>query len=674
MNTRRILSDQFAGRARRPLDAGGKKTLSARILRSPADRGRLAGIDLPEVPKGITVLTAREIPGQARLRFGGVNLPVLAGRRILWLGQPVLAAAGADIAEVDDYLARIQLDIRNTDAESAVQESEFQRVKGKPSEAFAKAFQIVEDSFTVPRRTGACEPSPSVCLRDGRMYAVHSPAAWPGAVRRSVARVLDIAPSAVTVRPCCTSSGAAVHAEIWHPALSAATAALLSWKARRSVRLDPSASEPALGGPDIPGAEFHLRGALDSKGRILALECGFTVECGALLPMENEVADRIVMGLFGVYPCPVWTITGRIRRSPRSPSTFGPAAGFELGALAGELFTSRAARLSPESPGQWRLGVFPSADNTMGPGITSPKDFPLPEILERVLVHSDYERKSAANDHIRLMRRRLSVPPGEFRGIGLSTVSFGNGFLSSAKELKAATLSVTLKKNGSLLIVAPPAGEYLTASWVKIAEDILGVIPDKVMFAHELEPELNEPGPSILGRNTSVYTRLLELACRDLAKQRFRDALPISVSRSRRRGAGKPWNREGFEGSPFEVYSWGAGVVEVSVSPCTGGITAIRCWLVIDGGRLLMEEQAAAAVENSVEEALYWCMGERGPVPSIHLEFYGNQIRRISRDVSTLPWLLMPAAFVQAARQASGFLIDSLPITPEKMWRGVSVE
>ena len=61
-------------------------------------------------------------------------------------------------------------------------------------------------------------------------------------------------------------------------------------------------------------------------------------------------------------------------------------------------------------------------------------------------------------------------------------------------------------------------------------------------------------------------------------------------------------------------------------------------------------------------------------MPSINLEFYGNQIRRTSRDVSTLPWLLMPAAFVQAARQASGFLIDSLPITPEKMWRGVSAE
>ena len=674
MSKRRILSEQLAGRVRRPLDTGGKKILSARILRSPAECGRLAGINLPEAPGGITALVAREIPGHAGVRFGGVNMPILAGRRILWLGQPILAAAGPDIDEVDDYLARIQLDIRNTEPESAITESEFQRVKGNPSEAFAKAFQIVEESFTVPGRIGVTEPSGSVCMRDGRTYCIYLSTAWPGAVRRSVARALDIPSSAVTVRPLSSAPGAKSHAEIWHPALSAAAAALLSWKSKRSVRLDTAPSESALGGPDVPGAEFHIRGALDSNGRVTGLECSLTVECGALLPLENEIVDRIVMGLFGIYPCRSCAITGRIRRGPRSPSTFGPAAGFELGALAGELFASKAALMSLSSPGAWRLGAFASADEGMGPGIAAPKDFPLPEILRGVIEDSDYERKSAANEHIRLMRNKLSTAPSEFRGIGLSTTGFGNGFLSSGKELKAAPLAVTLKKNGDLLIISPPGVEHLAECWVNIAGDILGTIPGRIRFTNELKPELNEPGPSILGRNTAVYTRLLELTCQDLAKRRFRDALPISVSRSRRRGAGKPWNREKLEGSPFEIYSWGAGVVEVTVSSSTGGISSIRCWLVIDGGRLLMREQAEASVENAVEEALYWCMGERKPVPSINLEFYGNQVRRISRDVSTLPWLLMPAAFVQAVRQASGTLIDRLPITPERIWTGVSAE
>lgn len=87
-----------------------------------------------------------------------------------------------------------------------------------------------------------------------------------------------------------------------------------------------------------------------------------------------------------------------------------------------------------------------------------------------------------------------------------------------------------------------------------------------------------------------------------------------------------------------------------------------------------MPDNALAAVENSVEEALLWCTGLRkgALIPGINVQFYKNSVKRPSRDVSSLPWLLVPAAFIQAVRQASGNKINSLPVVPELIQQGKS--
>jgi CO/xanthine dehydrogenase Mo-binding subunit len=404
------------------------------------------------------------------------------------------------------------------------------------------------------------------------------------------------------------------------------------------------------------------------------MEIFFTIHTGAFFPLKEEFFERVVLGLFSIYPCRNYSIHGRILHHSRPPSTFGPAAGFELGFLAGELFASKVAEHSLRPPGDWHRESFPVAGQAFGPGIVRPKDFPMNDLLNRALNISDFERKNASYEQTRLNRENLRIQPESYRGIGLSCAWFGNGFLSSPRELGSATLSLTLDKEGDLSIELPSRnpGSPLEKAWADMAGGLLGLENKSISFTESPGRSLQEPGPSVLGRNVSIYTKLLELASNDLLRRRFRDALPISVSRSRRRSGSRSWNSQILEGSPFETISWGAGIVEVSMSTITMEVIPTRIWLIIDGGQILLPDNARASVEAAVENALDWCRrpGESRELPLMDIQFITGGNKRISRDVSTLPWLLIPPAFIQAVRQASGVAVNRIPVTPEQLRTG----
>ena len=386
--------------------------------------------------------------------------------------------------------------------------------------------------------------------------------------------------------------------------------------------------------------------------------------------MAEEIMNRIALGLIGISPIRNYSIKGGVSFSTSPPSELGPAAGFELGFLAGELFASRVAENCLLSPGGWRRSVLPHKNQYFGPGIPIPKDYGLPQLLDKALSASDFERKNAACEQIMLSRKNLRVPPAAFNGTGMSCAWFGNGFLNHPRELESASLSLTLGIDGDLEIEIPPytSSGVLSRAWTNIAVGTLGIEESAVKYSVNLPEGTADPGPSLFGRNVSVYTKLLELACNDLAKRRFRDALPISVSRGRRRTV-KRFGESGFiEGNFFETISWGVCIVESTLSVETLEAMPLHIWLFLDGGHLLMPEHARSAVEAETEKALIWCLGGTHPreLPMIDVAFYDSLSKRPPRDISTLPWLLVPAAFVRSVRQASGTDIDKIPINPKR--------
>ena len=661
------ISDKLSGLHLQASDAGGRKVLTGRILASPYPQGRIRKIKMPPVPEGLHYVVAGDIPGQKKIQIGGVSIPLLAGRRITWQGQPILAACARNADSLEQWMAGIELDCNQKDIIPGT-DTEFHRSKGDYETCFLNAHHTVEETFTIPRNdTELCG---ATCLREANTYSVHSQTSWPEFINKCVSKAIKIPVQNITVEARSSAPSVASHADIWHPAIMASIIALLSWKTKKSIRLN-AVKGSGIFTPQTPGAEIVIKAAVNNENKIDALKAELTILTGAFCPFEKEIVDHIILGLFSVYPCEQYHIKVHIHRSPEAPATFGPGAGFEIGFFAGELLASRIAEDGMQSASLWRKEAFHENTQFMGPGIIQPKSFPLPELLDKVMALSDYERKITSFESIRRKRHSTPYTPNTYKGVGLSNAWVGNGFLNYSKDLCAARLSATMEINGELTLSIPfNPSDDIRKSWYALASKILGINPDSIHCITQPPEKIIENGPSILGRTVSVYTNLLTLACNNLAKRRFREALPIHVERVKKyRSSKEPWNPESFEGNAFENYSWGAAVSEVHISPFTCTIEFLKVYLFLDAGKILSSISTRTSVENSVEQAIYWCIGRENPslIPHIDITFLERTSTKISKDASTVAWLTIPAALMQALRQASGVNINTIPATSELM-------
>jgi len=663
----KTLAERMSGRISLVEDAGGKKTLVGKPLRSTVPQGRIVEMHLPKPPKNLIYVQNTEIPGSKKITLGGVSIPILSNRNIQWKGQEILLAAGPNSEELEDWLSSVKIDIDSRAKGEGQRPIEQTFEKGDPGASFRDAFQVVEEFVELLPSVDTRQFSHSVCVRDGSHYVMHTATPWPGSVRGQVANVLKIDREQISVRSYPVYQGLGLN--FWNPTLEACHVALLSQRARRSVRFSGVLSEAFMS--EIPGAKFQLRAAVDTKGRILASEIDFTVFAGAFLPLENEFLQRIVLGLFSFYPCANYSIHGRIARAPHAPSSIPPAAGFELGFLAGETLASKIASSSMSTPSVWHRESLQTIDASFGSGISTPKDFPILALLDEAIEVSDFNRKNAAYEQIRLARRLQKRIPNHYGGIGLSTAWFGNGFLSSSRRLNSASLSLTLSRDGKLEVGLPTHkfDDSLKEAWSRILMNELRINRDLITFSFKMSIGDLEPGPSILGRNISIYTRLLNLAANELAKLRFREALPITVTRTHRRGGIGSWDAKLFEGSPFETISYCVGIIEIRLSTITMEFLPVRVWLIIDGGSILAPKSAKAEVEASIQKTLRWCgfRQERNQFPSVNIKFHESISKRQSKDVSTIPQLIIPAALLRAVRQATNLDVFRLPITPDSL-------
>ena len=645
MNGHKWSTDALTGRIKWPWDTENHKTYAACILTSPYAHGRLSGISLPPEDPDIVCISCKDIPGRKVLEIEDCTLPILAGDSILWHGQPIIAAAGKNVALVRDWLSRVVLKVEEgSDTEDAIP---LVWESGSAMDVFSKAVHIVKESITIPIQEKSAEPIGIACLREGQDWCINVETQWPFLVRQNAALALNLPEHLIKVKPCKIESGASYSPVLWQSALFSTIAALLAWKAQKAIRLDLQPGDPALKA-SLTGVKFQLRAALNASGQLSALEASADIDSGKIMPFKSEILNRIIHGLLNLHPCSDYRIEGLLRHRNLPPTMLGPAGGCELGVTSGEILTSRIVghRLASISD-QERSSV---TESIAGEIMFRKKQISFRKLVDSALSQSDYARKTAAFNQIRLNRGMIHTLVENYRGIGCSRSWFDNGFTNSSKKLSAASLSLTLKKNGSLVVNMPSAASsFLLDAWRSIAGNMLKIEPGQVSFVADSHTRTS--GPSLFGQHVGVYTRLFELACQELSKRRFRDPLPITVERIKR---------------IFNAYSRGVCIVEVSIFPQSSIINRVRIWLHIDGGRLLSFEHAYNAVEVAAEEALRWCAGAsmRYILPQISIQFVNNEDKQLPKDVSSIPWLLVPAAFINALRQASGKDINTIPVEP----------
>ena len=404
----------------------------ALTIRSPVARGSLTGIECPELPDSCHLIKAEHIPGKNEL--AGLPVPVLADKRLSYIGQPVAILAGPDESKLEELAADIDLITEEEDpvfsgdnnnpADIVVERN---IVSGEPDTFFGERAKIVSGTYSTgiqehwyPEAHGA------VAVHDNGAFTIHTATQWPFHVRRSVAGLLGWDSAKVRVKPTCISQH--LDGKIWYPSLVACHAVLAAWVTGRNVKLMLTREEDFLYSPKRNRAEITLCSALGENGEILGSTIQTVVDLGADPVFKDEIMDQTCLGTLGTYNHQLYRINGVGLRT-NIPAQ-GPLTGFGLaqGFFAAERHVSRIADSLGQDPAEWRKRNFIKPDQSPGAGISLKDPVPLAELIDTVAAKSDYYRKWASYELLR--RRNPSLRPEEpLRGIGISAAFQGNGFL-----------------------------------------------------------------------------------------------------------------------------------------------------------------------------------------------------------------------------------------------------
>jgi CO/xanthine dehydrogenase Mo-binding subunit len=658
-------------------------------IRSPAAKGRLKGVSCPQCPAAYALITAKDIAGENKI--DGFPVPVLAEDALTYIGEPVALLVGPDEVKLGEYAAQcaVLCDEEEPSFAESVIVAERNIVLGEPFDA-----DMVKKTIKGVYKTGIqehwySEPHSALAFfekskKNGGLI-VYTATQWAFHVTRSVSQVLKIPAERVTVIP--TKLGVHMDGKLWYPSLISCHAALAASLVNKPVKLCLTREEDFRFSPKRNASEIKITSSLDENGEVLGNDVSILVDLGANSVFSDEIIDKTCLGALGLYRIPFTSIKAKAIRT-NIPAQ-GEFAGFGLsqGFFASEMQASRIADETRIDPTEWRKQRLLRKKDGLAIADAPFKDLiSIEKVIETVSIMSDYERKWASYELLRL-QGRVKPENKPLRGIGIASAYQGNGFFYHSKTDKGVyTVEAVLKENERVAIRTSAA--TANSMWARIlrqiAAKILDIDEDMVEIAVENAPD---SGPAGNSRNIAVVAKLVERCCLALKKQRASANLPLAVSKSVKPIKTPAWSEKKIDKNALSSVSWGAAVVEIEIESASYVPKIRGIWIFVDGGRILSEKRAERAMRSAIIHALGWASRENiaytngkiedaliynydipspADIPPIYVQFLKSNAD--PKGIGEIPFSVIPAAYAQAASQALDRVFEKIPLTSKAIW------
>ena len=321
----------LVGRGRFGADFSFPRMLHARVVRSPAAHGTIAGIDVSRalgLDGVVEVVTAKDLPGDVRipvrLKVQDVDLddhlqPVLAHERVRYVGEPVavvvaedayLAEDAAELVEIDIDEREVFLDVDETPDTEIV--ADFTLGFGDVDAAFDAAEHVVAMTFDVGRHSAVpMEPRTLTVdyATDTGSIEIFGATKVPVFNREVLATLLDIDQTHIRMHAVDAGGGFGVRGEFYPedfliPWLSRRLRRPLSWvedRAEHLVAVNHSREQ-----------RHRIEVALDAAGVVLGLRDDVKHDNGAYVRTHGIIVPELTLAMLpGPYRVPAFR--GRIR-------------------------------------------------------------------------------------------------------------------------------------------------------------------------------------------------------------------------------------------------------------------------------------------------------------------------------------------------------------------------
>jgi CO/xanthine dehydrogenase Mo-binding subunit len=586
----------------------------------------------------------------------------------------------------------------------------FRYQRGNVDEGFAAADHVYEDTFHFPSAQHyPMEPHVSLAKFDGDNLIVWSSTQSPFPLRQELARIFGLPLSRVRVIVPYVGGGYGAKSGVKNEAIAAA----LSRIAGRPVRLANSAEE-TFRTMCQPRARITIKTGVKKDGTFIARQCRLYLDGGAYANSGPSVTEKAGYRSHGPYPISNVLTDAYTIYTNTVPAGAFRGFGAPQVAYAYDSHLDMIARRMKIDPVELRLKNLLGRGDEYASGDT-PIDCDLKGALRRIA--NEFNRSGGESPKGPVRRGRgvaACVKDGGGTNkaahamvkilidgsvvMSTGSVEIGQGMRTAFLQLVAEELSVPVEnvQAAELDTQYTPFDKGTNAS---SATSVMGLAMQKA--ARDAREQLLAAAAAVLGAEVSTIT-LREgklsaggksLALRDVMRRRFGEAEGEIIGRGYYK---VPRNDAVPLGYPSPFWEIGFGAAEVEIDEETGEVKLANYISLTDAGKMINPQQCRGQDEGAAVfgfgqalfEDLVYQNGEllngglidyRLPrfsdVPrgfeTIVLEEGGGAGPYGAKGMGEGGILAVAPAVCNAVEDAVGVRMQSVPLTPEKVWRAM---
>lgn len=646
-------------------------TLHAAVFGSPIAHGNITALDTTRASKmpGVeAVLTLDDIPGDGVIGPLVQDEPLFARGEVMYHGQPIALVVAESSSIARKAAALIQASIkplpivtcpRDAFEKGSVLQPAHVFSKGDVEVSWPKCAFVFEGSVDLGGQehlyleTNRARAIPE---DDGRMK-VYSSTQSPSSVQQSVAQILGVPMHRVEVdarRIGGGFGGKEDQATHW-----ACMAALAASHLHRPVQLVVNRLEDMqMTGKRHPYKQDYKIG-LDERGKILAYQVDHYQNAGAYTDLSPAVLERSILHSSNAYAIPNLLIQGTSCRTNLPPNTAFRGFGAPQGMFAMEAAIHDAAK---------HMGMDPheiQERNLLSNGYA----FHYGQTLDDCSMAQSWQEAKDKFD-LNGVKERVAhfnaAHPGTKKGFALMPVCFGIGFTRTFLNQGSSLVHVYLDGSVGLTSGGVEMGQGVSSNLIAIAARTLGIHPERIQYRGANTSRIANASPSAASSTTDLNGNAVIVACekiltglKKVAAQHFgttAEAMAIKDETVCSAGVPTDWNWDtlvveahrssvalmahGFytppglhfdhatgKGNPFNYYSFGVSLIEVTVDCLRGTYTLDSARVVHDLGRTIIPGIDLGQVEGGLAQGLGW----------VALEdlAYDNEGKLVSQALST---------------------------------------
>jgi CO/xanthine dehydrogenase Mo-binding subunit len=691
----------------------------SRAAAIPGVRGIITSADIPAVRFGQAVRDT-SVFALDRVLFAGHPIAAVAATS-LEIAEQAIAAIDVEFEDLPtlfdpeaalDSNIRIHPDWENYKALPIIARSgnisgRARIHTGDVNAAFASAHRVYEHRFTTPLvHPGYTEPRTAVADWDANSnVTVWSNTQLPFDTQNTLAEILDL-PAArirVIVPGIGGGFGGKLRIGVEH------FAALLARKTARPVKVMTTCEDELTSAYPRQATVVTLKTAVDREGRLLAREGRIIVDCGAFAGSGPGTAAISLQIMAGPYKTPALALEGIAVYTNKVPSGSFRAPAGPMANFAVESQMDIIARDLGIDPLEIRLRNI-VREGDLGPSGEIHKSVSIEECLRRAADAIGWEQRNPE--------------PGRGKGIACSwwmTTGGSSGVYVKINPDGTATLVSGAVEIGSGAITgaAQVLAEELSLDLTDI--NVAGVDTQTSPFDYGAQGSRTafSVGNACLAAASELRRQMFDLAAGQLGAEVntmvLRDKHVVAGSKSisiaelarisRLTGGGliahgtaispsPAYDPTRLENHPLPAWnspSYHAHAVDLSVDPETGSVTINRYVVAQDVGFAINPTYIEGQIEGGVAQGIGQALSEEivyneGTVVNANLTDYKMPTAQDMPDVECIlvecasaagpygakgvgepPCIQPPAAINNAIAAATGFWLDSLPMTAEKI-------